>query len=172
MFWVILVIFHHLFAVVQFGVFPRSWIGNTMLTLCLFHAWRVSSWMIRVVRRERQDFGTWNFVTSHSSRIPGLRKGWHHTALCNAVISTFLTINNFSQSHSNQHFSANYNGTTSIIWIHGTTVRLSVDWSRWRSIPHSCMRLRNAYTLIRQWGGTSFCGTGLSSTVLVFAFLS
>ena len=68
----------------------------------------------RLEKVGRQDFGSRNFVISHSFRIPVLRKAGYHTALCNAVISTFLTMNNFAQSHSNRYFSANYRQTTSI----------------------------------------------------------
>ena len=72
----------------------------------------ISLWMWRVESRERQDFGdfgTSNFLTSHSFRIPVLRKWWYHAyPTCTAIMRTFLIMRTFPQSHSNRHFSASY----------------------------------------------------------------
>ena len=79
-----------------------------------------------------------------------LNQGWHHTVLCNAVISTFLTMNNFSQSHFLSQLQQNYIKNVNT-WDHSTTYEwIERDGAPCGSIAHACMRLRNAYTLIRK----------------------
>ena len=79
--------------------------------LCVLH--------LQVVRLAKQNFGTSDFVNSHSFHTPFLGKLWHHTAPCNVIIRTFLILSNFQKSQANRHFSANYstkcNGTR--IWV-------------------------------------------------------